>query len=80
MPNTLDRMRCEQKRSRLLFDFRGAKSWARHGSNQNKNPTDVGYLFWCRIVDALQTSAMLAQEDSKLRYLAEQFQLKSNLV
>ncbi len=35
---------------------------------------------WCSIVDAFQTAAALAQEDYKLKHLAEQFQLSGNLV
>lgn len=35
---------------------------------------------WCNIVDAFQTAATLAQEDYKLKHLAEQFQLADNLI
>ena len=35
---------------------------------------------WCSIVDAFQTAAMLAQEDYKLKHLAEQFRLADNLI
>lgn len=37
-------------------------------------------LSWCNIVDAFQTAAMLAQEDYKLKHLAEQFRLADNLI
>ena len=37
-------------------------------------------LHWCNIVDAFQTAATLAQEDYKLKHLAEQFQLADNLI
>jgi len=37
-------------------------------------------LFWCKVVDAFQTAAMLAQEDYKLKHLAEQFRLADNLI
>ena len=45
------------------------KSLAAHNSN-----------IWCRIVDVFQTAAIDAQEDYKLKHLAEQFQLSDNLV
>ena len=35
---------------------------------------------WCSIVDAFQTAAIDAQEDYKLKYLVEQFQLADNLI
>lgn len=35
---------------------------------------------WCNIVDAFQTTATLAQEDYKLKHLAEQFRLADNLI
>ena len=35
---------------------------------------------WCRIVDAFQAAATLAQEDDELRHLAEQFRLADNLI
>ncbi len=35
---------------------------------------------WCNIVDAFQTAATLAQEDYKLKHLAEQFRLADNLI
>ncbi len=41
------------------------------GSNSN---------IWCSIVDAFQTAATLAQEDCKLKHLAEQFRLADNLI
>ena len=45
------------------------KSHAAHNSN-----------IWCSIVDAFQTAATLAQEDYKLKHLAEQFRLADNLI
>jgi len=35
---------------------------------------------WCNIVDALQTSAVAALNDYKLKHLVEQFQLSGNLI
>jgi hypothetical protein len=35
---------------------------------------------WCTIVDVFQTAAIDAQEDYKLKHLAEQFQLADNLI
>ena len=45
------------------------KSLAAHNSN-----------IWCSIVDVFQTAAIDAQEDYKLKHLAEQFQLADNLI
>jgi site-specific DNA recombinase len=45
------------------------KSLSAHNSN-----------VWCSIVDAFQTAAQLAQEDYKLKHLAEQFRLADNLI
>ena len=35
---------------------------------------------WCRIVDSLQTSAIAATDDYKLKNLVEVFQLSGNLL
>jgi hypothetical protein len=35
---------------------------------------------WCSIVDVFQTAAIDAQEDYKLKHLAEQFQLSGTLI
>jgi len=35
---------------------------------------------WCSIVDTFQTAAVLAQEEYKLKHLAEQFRLADNLI
>lgn len=40
----------------------------------------LGLFSWCNIVDAFQTAATLAQEDYKLKHLAEQFRLADNLI
>jgi hypothetical protein len=46
----------------------------------SKNPTQGGGFTWCSIVDAFQTAAIDAQEDYKLKYLVEQFQLEGSLI
>ena len=64
--------------------------------DRNSNPRLILFLFllilrkrtpkrpktpiWCSIVDAFQTPAVLAQEDYKLKHLAEQFRLADNLI
>ena len=35
---------------------------------------------WCSIVDVFQTAAIDAQEDYKLKHLAEEFQLSGSLI
>jgi hypothetical protein len=45
----------------------------------NEKP-GVSRVIWCSIVDAFQTAAIDAQEDYKLKYLVEQFQLADNLI
>jgi hypothetical protein len=40
----------------------------------------TGLFLWCSIVDAFQTAAIDAQEDYKLKYLVEQFQLEGSLI
>jgi len=45
-----------------------------------KSNTRLDVFNWCSIVDAFQTAAMLAQEDYKLKHLAEQFRLADNLI
>jgi len=47
----------------------------------NKIPAKVGgHFIWCSIVDVFQTAAIDAQEDYKLKHLAEQFQLSGELL
>ena len=48
-----------------------AKKKAIAGSNSN---------IWCRIVDVFQTAAIDAEEDYKLKYLAEQFNLSGSML
>ena len=47
-----------------------------------KTTTNCGHntYVWCKIVDALQTSAIGATNDYKLKHLAEVFNLSSNLI
>lgn len=40
----------------------------------------VSGFSWCGICDVFQTSAIDAQDDMKLKYLVEQFQLYSGLL
>ena len=48
--------------------------------DQRKNRLGGRFFLWCSIVDAFQTAATLAQEDYKLKHLAEQFRLADNLI
>jgi hypothetical protein len=45
-----------------------------------QQPKDSENTNWCGIADAFQTSAIAAQEDYKLKHLAEQFQLSGTLI
>lgn len=47
---------------------------------KKKTHLSVGLFLWCKIVDALQTSAISATNDYKLKHLAEVFQLSGNLL
>ena len=47
---------------------------------KKKTLSDHNSNIWCSIVDAFQTAAIDAQEDYKLKYLVEQFQLEGSLI
>jgi site-specific DNA recombinase len=49
-------------------------------SLNKKEPSGSKTANWCTIVDVFQTAAIDAQEDYKLKHLAEQFQLADNLI